>query len=125
MKFMKAGVRSVVALAALTLWVCFAADIDGKWSAQVQGPRGTRTEFLNLKSDGNTLTGSIQGGRGEGVAISNGMIDGDTISFTVVRQFRDNQITEQYKGTISGGQLKLTVSGGRRGPVEMTYKREQ
>lgn len=124
MKIMNAGIRSLIALAALTLCVCFAADIDGKWTTQVEGRNGTRTESLMLKADGNTLTGTMQGGRGEGVQISNGMIDGNNVSFSVVREFGGNQITQEYKGTLSNGELKLTMSGGRRGPVEMTFKKE-
>jgi hypothetical protein len=124
MKIVSASIRWIIALAALTLWMSFAADIDGKWTTQVQGRQGPRTEILMLKSSGNTLTGSIQGGRGGPVEISNGTIDGDNISFAVVRQFRDNKITQEYKGTISGGELKLTMSGGRGGSVEMTYRKE-
>lgn len=123
MKIMNAGFRGLIALAALTLCVCFAADIDGKWTTQVQGRNGTRTETLTLKADGNTLTGSMQGPRGEAIEISKGTIDGDNISFSIVREFGGNQITQQYKGTLSNGELKLTSSGGRRGPVEQTYKR--
>jgi hypothetical protein len=117
------GIRWMVALAALSLWASFAADIDGKWTSQVQGRRGTRTETLMLKTSGNTLTGTLQGERGEPVEITNGTIDGDNISFTVVRQFGQNKFTQEYKGTVSGGELKVTMSGGRRGPVEMTYKK--
>jgi hypothetical protein len=123
MKTIRASIQCMIALVALTLWVSFAADIDGKWTAQVQGRNGTQTQTLMLKSSGNTLTGSIQG-RGEPVEITNGTIDGDTISFTVVREFRNNKMTQEYKGTISGGELKLTESGGRRGPMEITYKKE-
>ena len=124
MRIMSTSFRGLIALAALTLWVSFAADIDGKWTTQVQGRNGTRTETLMLKADGNTLTGSMQGARGQAIEISNGAIDGDNISFSVVREFRGNQMTQQYKGTLSNGELKLTMSGGRRGPVEMTYKKE-
>ena len=102
----------------------FGADIDGKWTAQVQGRNGTRTQTLMLKASGNTLTGSIQEGQGGSVEISNGTIDGDNISFSVVREFRQNKITQEYKGVVSGGELKLTESGGRRGPVDVTYKKE-
>jgi hypothetical protein len=114
----------MIALAALTLWISFAADIDGKWSAQVEGRNGTRTETLMLKASGNTLTGSMAGARGRAIEITNGTIDGNNISFSVVRAFRENKITQEYKGTLSGSELKLTMSGGRRGPVEMTYKKE-
>lgn len=124
MKIMKTSFRCAIALAALTLCVCFAADVDGKWTAQVEGRNGTRTETLMLKADGNTLTGSLQGGRGEGIQISNGALDGNNVSFSVVREFGGNQVTQQYKGMLSNGELKLTMSGGRRGPVDLTFKKE-
>jgi hypothetical protein len=119
-----ASIRWIIALAALTLWASFAADIDGKWTAQVEGRRGPQTEILMLKAADNALTGSLQGPRGEPVQITNGTIDGDNISFTVVREFRGNTMTQEYKGRISGNELKLTVSGGRRGPSEVTYKKQ-
>jgi hypothetical protein len=115
--------RCLIALVALTLCVSFAADVDGKWTTQVEGRNGPRTETLTLKASGGTLTGNITGGRGAAIEISNGAIDGNNVSFTVVREFRDNKITQEYKGTLVDGQLKLTMSGGRGGAVEMTYKR--
>jgi hypothetical protein len=120
----RASIRWTIALAALTLWASFAADIDGKWTAQIEGRRGPRTEILMLKVTDNGLTGSIQGGQGGPIQISNGTMDGDNIAFTVVREFQGNKVTEEYKGTVSGGELKLTVSGGRRGPSEVTYKKQ-
>jgi len=124
MKTIRASMQCMIALAALTLWVSFAADIDGKWTAQVEGRRGTRTETLMLKASASTLTGTIEGGRGGATEITNGMLDGDNVSFTVVREFRENKITQEYKGTISGNELKLTMSGGRGGTVEMTFKKQ-
>ena len=124
MKSIRASIGWITAVAALTLWVSFAADIDGKWTGQFQGRRGTQTQTIMLKVDGNTLTGSVQGGRGGPVEISNGTIDGNNVSFTVVREFKDNKITQQFKGSISGGELKLTVSGGRGEPRQVTYKKE-
>src|SRR5271154_3253179 len=111
MKTIRGSIRCLIALAALTLWVSFAADIDGKWTGQVQGRNGPQTQTIMLKASGNTLTGSIQGSRGGPVDISNGTIDGDKVSFSVVREFQDNKITQEYKGALSGGELKLTVSG--------------
>jgi hypothetical protein len=124
MKTIRTGIRCLIALTALTLSVSFAADLDGKWTAQVEGRRGAQTQTLTLTASGNTLTGTLQGGRGGPVEISNGTIDGDTISFTVVREFGENKITQQFKGTVSGGELKLTETGGRRGPVDVTYKKQ-
>ena len=68
--------------------LALAADIDGKWTAQVQGRGGnTLTQTLTLKASGNTLTGSFEGARGGAVDISSGTIDGDNVSFKVVREF--------------------------------------
>jgi hypothetical protein len=124
MKTIRSSIRSLIALAALTLWVSFAADIDGKWTGQVQGRNGPQSQSIMLKAAGNTLTGSIEGGRGGPVEISNGTIDGTNVSFSVVREFGGNKVTQEYKGTFSGGELKLTVSGGRGEPREVTYKKE-
>lgn len=95
-----------------------AADIDGKWTADVEGRRGTVTQTLVLTESGNNLTGSFEGGRGGTVDISDGKIDGNKVSFKVVREFNGNQFTQQYKGTLSdAGELNLSVSmgGGARG----------
>ncbi len=124
MKTIRASVRCIIALTALTLWVSFAADIDGKWTGQVQGRNGPQTQTLMLKASGNALTGCVQAGRGGPADISNGTIDGNNVSFTVVREFGENKITQEFKGMISGGELKLTVSGGRGEPREVTYKKE-
>jgi len=104
----------MTALLAAGSSLTWAADIDGKWTAQFQGRGGnTQTQTLTLKASGSTLTGSMEGGRGGSVDISNGTIDGDNVSFKVVREFNGNQFTQQYKGTLSSsGDLALTVSGG-------------
>src|ERR1700722_1771987 len=124
MKTIRNSIRCAIALAALTLWVSFAADIDGKWTGQVEGRNGPQTQTLMLKASGNTLTGSVQGGRGGPVEITNGTIDGGNVAFTVVREFGGNKVTQEYKGSFSGGDLKLTVSGGRGEPREVSYKKE-
>src|ERR1700722_14269468 len=124
MKITSATIRWMIAAAALTLWVSFAADIDGKWTGQVQGRNGPQTQTIMLKAADGALTGSVEGGRGGPVEISDGKIDGGNVSFKVIREFQGNKVTQEYKGTISGGELKLMVSGGRRERSEVTYKKE-
>jgi hypothetical protein len=90
-----------------------AADINGKWTAEVEGRNGTVTQTLVLNTSGNNLTGSFEGARGGPVAISDGTIDGNKVSFKIVREFNGNQFTQQYKGTLSdSGELDLAVSMG-------------
>jgi len=94
--------------------LAWAADIDGKWTAQFQGRGGnTQTQTLTLQASGGKLTGSMEGRRGGAVDISDGAIDGDNVSFKVVREFNGNQFTQQYKGSLSSsGELTFKVSGG-------------
>ena len=124
--FLTAALFTVVSSLAL------AADIDGKWAADVPGRGGnTQVQMLTLKASGNALTGTFEGARGGAVDISNGTIDGGNVSFQVVREFNGNQMTQQYKGTLSSsGDLTLTVSrsggrggGGKRGGREVVFKR--
>jgi hypothetical protein len=114
--------KKLILLAAALLGIsgaALAADINGKWTAEVQGRNGTVTDTLVLNASGNSLTGSFTGARGGAVDISDGTIDGNKVSFKVVREFNGNQFAQQYKGTLSdAGELDLTASmggGGRRG----------
>jgi hypothetical protein len=115
----------IVALAVSFGVLALAADIDGKWTAEVAGRGGqTNTQTLTLKAAGDKLTGSIEGGRGGPTEISDGTIMGTAVAFKIVRQFGENKIEQTYKGTLSGDELKLSMDNGRgRGPQDVTFKR--
>lgn len=123
----------LVGLLAIACFVALAADIDGKWTAEIQGGRGPQTQTLNLKAEGDKLTGTMEtGGRGGPVEISEGMIHGSDVMFKVVREFNGNKFEQNYKGTLSGSELKVTIEavggggkGGGKGPQEATFKRAQ
>ena len=112
-----------------------AADITGKWTAQVAGRNGANQEMtFQLKADGNTLTGTVTGGGGGGRRggggggggraaaagprqITDGKIDGDKFSFTVKTEANGQTRTTTYTGTIDGDTLKLKQNReGRNGP---------
>ena len=112
----------LVALLAIACLVALAADIDGKWTAEVQGgKRGPQTQTLTLKANGDKLTGTIDNGRG-GVDISEGMIHGNEVMFKVVREFNGNKVEQNYKGTLTRDDLKMTMDAGR-GPQDVAFKR--
>lgn len=111
---------ALLGLMALTSWLASAADIDGKWTAATQRKGGGEvTQTLVLKSDGNKLTGSVQR-FGPAVEISDGVINGNDVSFKVVRP---KGVTQQYKGSLAAGELKLTMNGSRGGHREMVFKK--
>ncbi len=107
--------------------MAWAADVSGKWVAQVPGRNGqTRETTFNFKADGSKLTGTVSGMRGEN-PISDGKVSGDDISFTVALSFNGNDIKMNYKGKISGDEIKFTRTieggGGNMPPQEFTAKR--
>jgi len=111
--------------AAMTLAMA-AADVSGKWIAQVPGRDGQTNETtITLKAEGEKLTGTISGRQGD-TAISEGKVSGDSVSFVVTREIQGNTIKMVYKGKVSGDEIKFTRTfegAGDRPPVEFTAKK--
>ena len=78
--------RMIRSIVTASLFLCFsfaalAADVTGKWTAQVPSRQGgPRSKAFNFKADGDKLTGTISGRQGD-IAIADGKISGDTICF--------------------------------------------
>ena len=105
--------------------IAWAADVTGKWVAQVPGRGGeTRETTFNFKVEGEKLTGTMSGFQGD-VPISDGKISGDAISFKVKISFNNNEVTLLYNGKISGDEIKFTRTreGGNNPGTEFTAKR--
>jgi len=112
-------------LLGLLTMTALAADVSGKWTAQVPGRGGqTREATFTFKADGGTLTGTVSGRQGD-MPIADGKIDGDTISFTQTLEFNGNTIKFLYKGAVSGDEIKFTRTrdGGEGEPQTFTAKR--
>ncbi|MBM3812363.1 MAG: hypothetical protein FJW20_12110 [Acidimicrobiia bacterium] len=111
-------VRALCILAVIAVGA-MAADISGKWEAQVPGRGGEpRATTFTFKVEGDKLTGTMSDGRGEAVAIENGKVSGDTISFSVTTQ----RGKRGYTGTVSGSEIKFKREGGQNAQ-EFTAKR--
>src|SRR5215469_2122702 len=126
MRFRTALISACFAIAAMAA-LAWAADISGKWVAQVPGRGGqTRETTFNFKVDGSKLTGTVSGMRGDN-PISDGKVSGDDVSFTVKVSFNGNDVTLNYKGKVSGDEIKFTrtVEGGQVPPQEFTAKRSK
>src|SRR5262249_38396363 len=101
------------------------AKVDGKWTAEIQGGRGTQMVTLTLKNDGGKLTGTVEGGRGGAIPIEEGSVSGNTIKFKQKQMGRGGEVILNYTGTINGDEIKFTrqQEGGQGMPVEFTAKR--
>ena len=99
---------AVLMMAAGTLTVHAASDVTGVWTGEMKGPDGGQGFALsfNFKQDGAKLTGTVDGGQGDPIVISDGKIDGDKISFTV----SFNGMTIRHEGVLNaaGDEIKLT-----------------
>ena len=87
----------------------FAADVDGKWSGALATPNGDVNIAFEFKADGTSLTGSQTGPDGSTLAIKNGRIDGDKISFVVTVAFGDMSFDVNYTGVVSPAEIKMTI----------------
>jgi hypothetical protein len=125
---MKHRIFLICAALGLTGFVALAAPVDGKWTVQVQGQKGTQTQTLTLKTDGTKLTGTLDTGRGTPAEITEGKIDGTDVSFKAARAGRNGNVTTDYTGKLSGDDLKLTATreggnGKGGGPQALDFKR--
>jgi hypothetical protein len=118
---MKSRIVSLLGLLALVCSLAFAADVDGKWMSEAQGKGGPQT--LTLKAAGEKLTGTLEGGQGGPIEISEGMVHGNDVMFKVVREVQGNKVSQDYKGTVAGSELKVTITT-QRGPREVTFKKQ-
>lgn len=99
-----------------------AADFSGKWTGDVETPRGTQTLNFDFKVDGSALTGTVTTQRGT-TDISNGKVDGDNISFDQVVNFNGNEFKITYTGKADGETIKFTRQVGEMGSSEFVAKR--
>lgn len=118
--------RTISALAALlcTSLLALAADVSGKWTADIPGRGGnTQTTTFTFKASGDKLEGSVANQRGES-PISDGKVSGDTITFTQSLSFNGNEIKMNYTGKVKGDTIDFTRENAR-GPVNFTAKKAQ
>jgi hypothetical protein len=93
------------------------ADPTGTWKWSYAGQNGAARETTaKLKLEGDKVTGTVSG-RNNDVAITDGTLKGDEISFTVAREFNGNKMTQKYSGKLSGDSIKGKVES-KRGDAE-------
>jgi hypothetical protein len=90
--------------------------------------RGGAPPTLTIKQDGNTISGTLAGGRGAGLAVT-GTVSGNNITWTVSRRLADGIARpEVYTGTLTGDTItgsvaEPTVDPTQQYSVDFTAKR--
>jgi len=148
----------IIAVAACMLCLMIlsavAADISGTWVAEMTAPKmgpggggpgegpggggpgggGPMKFTFEFKANGSNLGGAVLGPMGNKNEIIEGKIDGNNVSFAVKVDAMGNEMKINYKGTVSGDEMKLTFTmdggmggpgGGGMPPMELVAKRQK
>jgi hypothetical protein len=111
---------SLIVLLALPL---AAADVSGKWKAEVEVAGNNATPEFTFKQDGSKLTGTYKGMLGE--APIEGTVEGSKIRWVLKVTFDGNAVTVIYTGTIESDKLiKGAVDFAGQAEGTFTAKKE-
>jgi opacity protein-like surface antigen len=95
-----------LAIALLLLAPAFAADVAGKWTAAIDTQIGVQNYTYDFKVDAGKLTGKAKSQYGE-TEITEGTVKGDEIAFVENLDFQGQPLRIEYKGKISGDEIKF------------------
>ena len=96
-------------------------DVTGKWELTAETPRGTMTTTLVFEQEGTSLKGSIEWQRGT-TEFENGTVEGNHITFTIVRSGQGRTFEMAYTGTVEGDTI-TGVMNTPRGEQPWTAKK--
>ncbi|MCX7872002.1 MAG: alpha/beta hydrolase-fold protein [Verrucomicrobiae bacterium] len=102
------------------------ADINGKWQAEFETPRGLQKYLFTFQADGEKLTGKAEaqiGDRKRETDLSDGKISGDTVSFAEKLNFQGNEITIRYTGKIGNNEIMFKREAGNFAATEFKATR--
>lgn len=109
--------KRLALLASLLFSLCLvvsAADFAGDWTAESHLANGTVIPYaLTIKTDGNTVSGTLHYAKRAAKTLDEGAIHGDEISFTVTEMSEAGPYKMFYKAKMEGAQLHLV--GEREG----------
>ena len=116
----------IVTFTALTLAflaVAHAADISGKWRAEFDSQIGQQKYTYDLKVEGDKIIGQAISDQRGPVEIKEGKISGDDVSFVEMANIQGNDIRIEYKGKVTGDEMKLVRKVGDFASYEIVAKR--
>lgn len=103
---MKVMSRLVVALAVFCMvQVAHASDVAGRWKGAFEFQGDSIALTLNLKVDGDKVTGTVEGLPTTPAEIHDGAIAGDTVTFWLNSDYEGQTDKLVYSGKVSGDQI--------------------
>ena len=127
---MKTIVTAALALAFCGLAVAHGEKTvpAGTWKCEYEIGDQKRSSTLMIKQDGDKLTGTMSWTDQKDEKLKDLKLKDDTLTFSAVRKFMDNEIVVEYKLTVDGDKLKgkgTATFGDQKQDFEITGKREK
>ncbi len=116
----------LLALAACS-FCALAADITGTWKAEFDTQIGVQKYTFTFKQEGTALTGKANSEIGEGKnesKLTDGKVEGDTVSFVELLNFQGNELRITYQGKVADKEIKFTRQVGDVATEELVAKLE-
>ena len=116
----------VVSVVFLCLIPLFAADISGKWTTTIKTPIGDMNYVFDFRVEGEKLTGKAvmsMGGESSESVLSEGSVKGDDVSFVETLKIQGQELRCEYKGKISGNEIRGSRTPGSYGAEEFVASR--
>jgi hypothetical protein len=118
----------VTLFAFATLTALHAADVTGKWKSEFDTQIGHLKYTYELKADGEKLTGKafreLEGTKTT-IEIVEGKVKGDEVSFVEPIKVQEQEVRIEYKGKLSGDEIKFTRKVGDFVTTEIVAKRDK
>lgn len=112
--------RRMLAVGGVALFVLVAssapaaaqANVAGRWAITIEGPQGPAGAVATLVQDGATFTGEItmEQAEAEGAEITEGAIDGNTMSFVLMVYVQGAEFPIQVTGEVDGDKIAGEMS---------------
>lgn len=96
--------------------------VSGTWNLNINLGQGEKAATLNLTQEGERLSGSISGSLGAG-EISNASLTGGEVRFTVALEIEGQTKEATFTGTLSGSDIRGTVTVVGASPGSFTATR--
>jgi hypothetical protein len=121
--------------AALVLGICGLAGAEGEkadpvgtWKCEYAIGDMKRTSELTIKKDGDKLVGTMSWPDQKDAKLKDVKLKDGELTFSAVRELKDNKLTVEYKFTIDGDKLKgkgAVENAGKKTEFDIEGKREK
>jgi len=104
-----------------------AVDFTGTWKSEFNTQIGVQKYSYVLRQEGTKVSGKAHseiGDQKKESEVTEGKVDGETISFVELLNYQGNDLRISYVGKLAGNEIKFTRTVGDFAKEELTAKRE-